>query len=377
MRRALKKQVGGAVSVPVPRTNQGIREDIKQRIVSGQFNLGIPMLDNEYTKVVLTSEGNIEKKVCKVSARKYPLKEVCAQSAKMHKDLLRLRTDQEYNSMTPQQLKTRLQLLHEYSDNMSVDQLCQHLKKCERTRHQLIWHDHSSIASSGFMLFLVREVFDPAVHLTNQEQKEKQGGKGVDVQSVIEAPHLYMLGAAGAKDSDQLAFIPTRRECLKELNFTEVKVPDKTETVELKEKMRFMNGDNPAVEFEDGTQKGGHFGCSGCGGDTRRASEYHYMAHQKYQNREEKQSLVLKGKFGKSDATGPFKSLKVENNRAELKSRRVDAHGNKKELQERLTDLLRGTSRVPALLFGSQKQSLDYKIMKSFSSNLFTHVSIT
>ena len=74
-----------------------------------------------------------------------------------------------------------------------------------------------------------------------------------------------------------------------------------------------MNGCNPAVEFEDGTQKGGHFGCPGFGGDMRRASEYHYMAHQKYQNLEEKQSLVLKGKFGKSDVTGPFKSLKVAN----------------------------------------------------------------
>ena len=87
------------------------------------------MVDNEYTKVVLTSEGNIEKKVFKVSARKYPIKEVCAQSAKMHKALLRLRTDQEYNSMTPEPLKTRLQVLHEYSDNMSNDQLRQHLKK--------------------------------------------------------------------------------------------------------------------------------------------------------------------------------------------------------------------------------------------------------
>ena len=46
--------------------------------------------------------------------------------------------------------------------------------------------------------------------------------------------------------------------------------------------MRFMNGDNPSVEFEDGTQKGGHFGCSGCGGDMRRAYEYDYMAYQKY-----------------------------------------------------------------------------------------------
>ena len=33
-------------------------------------------------------------------------------------------------------------------------------------------------------------------------------------------------------------------------------------------------------------------------------------------------------------------------------------YGDKKDLQERLTDLLRGTSRVPALLFGSQHYSL-------------------
>ena len=72
------------MSVPVPQSNQQIRADIKQRIASGEFNLGTPVLDNEYKKVVLmiTSEGNRENKVCQDSARKYPLKEVCAQSAK-------------------------------------------------------------------------------------------------------------------------------------------------------------------------------------------------------------------------------------------------------------------------------------------------------
>ena len=128
------------------------------------------------------------------------------------------------------------------------------------------------------MLFLVKEVYDPAVHLTNQEYKEKHGGKGVDVQSTIEVPHLYMLGASGAKDSDQLAFVPT-----KELQFTEInRNSDDTASVTLTEKMRFMNGGNAAVEFEDGTQKGGHFGCSGCSGDMRRAYEYDYMAYQMY-----------------------------------------------------------------------------------------------
>lgn len=70
------------MSVPVPQSNQQIRADTKQRIASGEFNLGTPVLDNEYTKVVFTSEGNRENKVCKDSARKYPLKEVCAQSVK-------------------------------------------------------------------------------------------------------------------------------------------------------------------------------------------------------------------------------------------------------------------------------------------------------
>ena len=103
-----------------------------------------------------------------------------------------------------------------------------------------------------------------------------------------------------------------RRECLRELNFTEVQVPDNTETVELKEKMGFRNGENPAVEFEDGTQKGGHFSCSGCCGDMRQASEYRYMLNQKFQSLEEKQSLVLKGKFGKSNASGPFIPSKLK-----------------------------------------------------------------
>ena len=77
-----------------------------------------------------------------------------------------------------------------------------------------------------------------------------------------QVPHLCMLGAAGAKDSDHLSFIPTRKKCMKELTFTYIQVSDETETVtiELPKKMQFMNGDNPAVEFEDRKQKGGHFG---------------------------------------------------------------------------------------------------------------------
>ena len=149
---------------------------------------------------MLTSEGNIEKKVCRVSASTDSKKSVL----KVPKATKICRDCEVMRNMTPDQLKGRLQMIHEYNSAMTEEQLRHTLKKCERTPHWLIWHDHSSIASSGFMLFLVREVYDPAVHITSEEYKERHGGKGVNVQSTIEAPHLYMSGASRAKDSDQL-----------------------------------------------------------------------------------------------------------------------------------------------------------------------------
>lgn len=139
------------------------------------------------------------------------------------------------------------------------------------------------------MLFLVREVYDFVVYFISEEYKERYGGKGVDVQLIIEVFYLYMLGALGVKDFDQLVFVFIRRECLKELQVIEVfGLGEIVFLVMVIEKMRFMNGDNLFVEFEDGIQKGGYFDCFGCGGDMRRVYEYDYMVYQKYRIFEEK-----------------------------------------------------------------------------------------
>lgn len=75
----------------------------------------------------------------------------------------------------------------------------------------------------------------------------------------------------------------------------------------------------------------------------RRASKYDYLAYQSTNPLvKEKQGLVLKGKFGKFDATALFKSLKADDIRAGLNSRIVHTHGSKKVLQERLTDYREG-----------------------------------
>ena len=85
-----------------------------------------------------------------------------------------------------------------------------------------------------------------------------------------------------------------------------------------------MNGDNPSVEFEDGTQKGGHRGCVGCDGEMHSSFDSEYMSHQKYKTLEEKQNLVLTGPDGKKCGLYPFKNLKIEQSRGELRGRGED-----------------------------------------------------
>ena len=65
------------------------------------------------------------------------------------------------------------------------------LKKVERTRHWLLWHDHAGLGSTGIMLFLVREMCNAAIHLTNEEHLAKNTTtEKIDVQAEIEQPHL-------------------------------------------------------------------------------------------------------------------------------------------------------------------------------------------
>ena len=54
--------------MPVQRPNSQIRQEILDKIVAGQFNLGIPVLETEYIKLVITPEGRIEKRPCKLTA---------------------------------------------------------------------------------------------------------------------------------------------------------------------------------------------------------------------------------------------------------------------------------------------------------------------
>ena len=205
--------------MPVHRANSQIRQEIQDNIASGSFNLGVPVLETEYLRLVITPEGKIEKRPSKLTARKYPFSEVRKKSLLKHEKFLRLRSDEEYEMLSGVDVKDRLLSLNEMDTSGPPNNLRQQLKEVERTRHWLVWHDHAGIASNGLLLFLLREIYDPAIHLTNEEFMAKNNySKKVDVQAEVEQPQLYMMGVCGSSDADQMLFIPTRQECLKGLS---------------------------------------------------------------------------------------------------------------------------------------------------------------
>ena len=114
--------------------------------------------------------------------------------------------------------------------------------------------------------------------------------------------------------------------------------------------MRFMNGDNPAAEMEDGTQHGGNYGCPRCDGNINSSYDLEYTLQRKYKTLEDKTKLILAGPVGRKVSLHPFKDMKVNDLKSELQARGGSVEGKKEDLQKELFSMLGGTTRLPALL---------------------------
>ena len=126
------------------------------------------------------------------------------------------------------------------------------------------------------------------------------------MQATIERRHLYILGQSKSTVEDQMQFVPTRQEDLRELHT----LVSTDSGIEIHDTMRFMNGDNPAVEMEDGTQHGRHFGCVGCDGNINRNYHLAYTFQRRHQTLLEKQDLVKSAPAGRKLGLHPFKNIK-------------------------------------------------------------------
>ena len=103
-------------------------------------------------------------------------------------------------------------------------------------RHLIIWGDHSSLLSHGFLLYTVKCVYDSSIFFTDQEMLHRCK-KVVDVQSLVERPEIYIPASCNDSIAEKLAYIEARREDLVELS-----IPLSVGEVKIFDTMRFFQG---------------------------------------------------------------------------------------------------------------------------------------
>ena len=207
----------------------------------------------------------------------------------------------------------------------------------------------------------------------------------MDVPSVVEEPHLYLLARSGSSDAEQAMYNEERFLDLLTLG-QKVTTPD---GIEIRDVLRFFHGDSPAVQFECGHNRAGHYICTSCTASVSKFDDIPTCYRSPVVDLKHRQSFILKGTTWKTAAAKPFEGLKVEQLRSEFRARKMIPDGKtKNELERELSQLRKGIQRFPALLQPFPEKKLQdihldqYEIspceplhdMKGHMANLFDEI---
>jgi len=312
----------------------------------------------QYEKLVLNKGLKIEKKEFTTEGRKIPLTEIRDKMLQKQEPYLRKRTDEQYNALKEDELKKRLQELHELESNkdLNVDEMREKLKDIERNRSLLVWLDNSTVANHGYLVCMVTCLYDPAVFFTSQEYKADTG-KDVNIQKVIEQPEMHFVARSGSSNDEQMLYTDTRLQCIRELDRS-----ISINSIPYYDVMRFCHGDSPQRACEAGQQKGGYYFCSTCGIHSVMANDIDHALNCRIESLQTKKDAIMHGAVARRNSLffklKPLKGLTKAELEEELASRGNFQDGYKDDLQEMLDETLTGKQRVPALLFKNPESSL-------------------
>ena len=247
IRSRKRKLPGGEISIPSLPTTGEITNKKAKLIESGELSIGEPCSPYMLTKSVVSKDGGIIEKTVQIYGRKIPLLDIRERLMKQHEAYMRQTTDAELKALTrPDILQMAANYHIHLPPDLSDDQLRAQLALFQRTRTLALWHDHSTILQTGYILFAVWVIYDTAVFLTQEEYVEKYGKPVNNLQEIIEDPLVYMIAPSGSSPSDQLALIGDRLECLTELS---QKIAS-SNGILFQDELRFFCGDKPAQQFE-------------------------------------------------------------------------------------------------------------------------------
>ena len=345
--------------MPCLPTVHTVIEEQRQLILSGELSIGEPCAPFSLTKSMITKDGKVEFRSVEICGRKIPLNELRARLLKKQERFMYLYSNERISNMSAQDIHHFMAMMHyQPIPNSSIEELRHTVKMLQRNRTLAMWHDHSTILQTGYILFAVWVIYDPAVFYTQEYWKSLNPQKGnVHIQSLVEEPMIYMIAPSSSSPTDQLALVGDRTECLSELSKP---VITSDGTTEINDCLRFFCGDKPAQQFERGTQIGGTYKCGGCGCKDVLMMDIAHAFHNSWRSLSDIQVLILAGRLGNQPGClKPLDNLKIADLRQELQARGINTKGLlKPQLTSCLTDILQGVQRVPTLLTLNPAQSL-------------------
>lgn len=242
--------------------------------------------------------------------------------------LIRDHSEGHYNTMTTEEIKSRLRKFAELkAADTTREELLVLLKFHERTRHIKIWSDHSSIMNHGHILLTGNAIYDPAFYYTSAEFH------GKDVQELVEKPYIYIMARCRDTTEDQLMYSETRLEDVRQLDIQLVS----SQNARIKDVCRFFHGDHPSQEVETGEHIGGGYGCCGCTGVSANYINHVGSLTAPHITLEERRKKVLEGPAGRERRNGgvrPFKHMNKEELVKECKGRHLPTDGLLKPVLE-------------------------------------------
>ena len=343
--------------MPIEETNNEVQRKLKSKIIDGVYNVGELIVPQTFWKVSI-KDGKLNKEEITVQGRKIPLK-VIRESLLMEQiTYMRLTSDNELCKLTTEEKKNFLKKIGEDNNTTCQEELLQKMKKMQRTRHLMMWHDGSSLASHSHVLMMISTIYDPAVFLTDKEYKEKFG-QSINVQSQIEKPKIYIL-ARCKSDNHQLLYGEERMDDIRELKEG---IVAENGTV-IHDIIRVFKGDKPASQLEAGQQKGGDYFCWLCGINAALVPNMYHAFGRPVISISDRIANILATDQSRKKVMERvpklYKNLKKQEIVAELEGRKVNIsnHTTAKDLQQILDEEMCGIQHIPTLLFHQNDYNL-------------------
>ncbi|XP_071149927.1 uncharacterized protein [Mytilus edulis] len=177
VRRAKKRLLKTNISLNTPRSAKILRGIVKEKVESGEINIGKKIAPKTFLTTTINKEGNLIEKSKTVYGRKIPLKEILEkENHRLHAaGVLRVNTDEYYDELTEPELdKCLINLQENHHCNSNTETKRNILKAIQRSRNIKVWHDHSDILSHTYINFMISYMYDSANFLTSKRVSGKK-----------------------------------------------------------------------------------------------------------------------------------------------------------------------------------------------------------